>query len=175
MFTVSKLARRCGLSRSTLLYYEAIGLLPHTARNNGNYRCYGDKDVLRLQQICVYRDAGLKLKDISQILDCPESDASAVLKRRLIELNTEIDALRAHQGAILKLLQNRQFKRIKAMTKQKWVQIMQASGFTEDQMRRWHSQFEKSAPAEHQEFLEFLHIPGEEIKQIRETSRKGNW
>lgn len=27
MLTVSKLARRCGLSRSTLLYYESIGLL----------------------------------------------------------------------------------------------------------------------------------------------------
>jgi hypothetical protein len=26
MLTVSKLARRCGLSRSTLLYYESIGL-----------------------------------------------------------------------------------------------------------------------------------------------------
>ena len=28
-------------------------------------------------------------------------------------------------------------------------------------------------PDEHQEFLEFLHIPGEEIRQIREWSRKG--
>ena len=27
MLTVSKLARRCGLSRGTLLYYESIGLL----------------------------------------------------------------------------------------------------------------------------------------------------
>ena len=27
MWTVSKLAARCGLSRGTLLYYESIGLL----------------------------------------------------------------------------------------------------------------------------------------------------
>ena len=57
------------------------------------------------------------------------------------------------------------------ITKEKWVAIMKASGFTEDDMRRWHREFEHSAPAEHQEFLEFLHIPEPEIRSIREWSR----
>jgi hypothetical protein len=38
-------------------------------------------------------------------------------------------------------------------------------------MHRWHAVFEKSAPGEHQEFLEFLHIPADEIKTIRDWSR----
>jgi hypothetical protein len=38
-------------------------------------------------------------------------------------------------------------------------------------MRCWHVEFERSAPEEHQEFLEFLHIPGEEIDANREWSR----
>jgi hypothetical protein len=38
-------------------------------------------------------------------------------------------------------------------------------------MRRWHAEFEKSAPQEHQEFLEFLHIPTEEIATIRAWSK----
>ena len=58
------------------------------------------------------------------------------------------------------------------VTKQKWVEIMGAAGFSEKQMRRWHYEFEKSAPAEHQEFLEFLHIPANEVKQIREWSSR---
>jgi hypothetical protein len=49
---------------------------------------------------------------------------------------------------------------------------MRAAGFTEDDMRRWHAVFEKSAPGEHREFLEFLHIPPDEIETIREWSRK---
>jgi hypothetical protein len=49
---------------------------------------------------------------------------------------------------------------------------MRGAGFTEDDMRRWHAEFEKSAPQEHQEFLEFLHIPAQEVQQIREWSRK---
>jgi hypothetical protein len=38
-------------------------------------------------------------------------------------------------------------------------------------MRRLHTEFEGNAPNEHQEFLEFLHIPEAEIRAIREWSR----
>ena len=57
------------------------------------------------------------------------------------------------------------------MTKDKWVAIMKAAGFNEDDMRRWHQQFEKAEPAEHQQFLEYLHIPAADITKIREWSR----
>ena len=173
MLTVSKLARRCGLSRSTLLYYESIGLLRPAARTPANYRRYGPADLRRLEQICVYRDAGLKLEDIRSILARRESGAAAVLKRRLIELNDEIERLRGHQRAILKLLKNSGVGRIKVITKEKWVSIMKASGFSEADMHRWHAEFERSAPEEHQEFLEFLRVSGEEIHSIRAWSRKG--
>jgi hypothetical protein len=58
------------------------------------------------------------------------------------------------------------------VTKEKWVSVMRSAGFTDDDMHRWHAVFEKSAPAEHQEFLEFLHIQTDEIKTIRDWSRK---
>ena len=58
------------------------------------------------------------------------------------------------------------------VTKEKWVEIMRAAGFSEDAMRRWHAEFEKLAPEEHQEFLEFLRIPGEEARSIRDWSRR---
>jgi hypothetical protein len=57
------------------------------------------------------------------------------------------------------------------ISKEKWVSIMQSCGFSEEQMHRWHAEFERSAPEEHQEFLEFLHIPAAEIKTIRNQSR----
>ena len=147
--------------------------MPPPQRSGGNYRCYGEADLRRLLQICAYRDAGLKLEDIRQILDRTGGDAFAVLKRRLMELDAEIGALRAHQQAILKLLENKTLRKAKMITKQKWVSIMQGCGFSSEQMHRWHAEFERSAPEEHQEFLEFLHIPAEEIKTIREKSRIG--
>ena len=50
---------------------------------------------------------------------------------------------------------------------------MRAAGFSEDDMRRWHKEFEKAAPSEHQEFLEYLHIGTDEIAAIRTWSRTG--
>jgi MerR family transcriptional regulator, thiopeptide resistance regulator len=171
MLTVSQLAKSCGLSRSTLLYYESVGLLKQPGRSAGNYRVYGQRDLERLRQICVYRDAGLKLDDIQKIVNRPESDASSVLNRRLVELSSEIEMLRGHQRAILMLMKNKNsFRRTKDMNKEKWVSIMKASGFSEADMNRWHVEFERSAPEEHQKFLEYLHIPAAEIGLIRDGS-----
>jgi DNA-binding transcriptional MerR regulator len=171
MFTVTKLARRCGLSRTALLYYESIGLMPPAQRSGGNYRCYGEADAQRLLQICTYREAGLKLEDIRLILDRKSGDVGGVLRRRVIELDAEIGTLRAHRQSILKLLENTELRKDEMITKEKWVSIMKGSGFTGEQMSRWHAEFERSAPEEHQEFLEFLHIPAEEVATIRAKSR----
>ena len=171
--TVSMLARRGGLSRSTLLYYESIGLLRRPARTAGNYRAYGDADLARLQQIRIYRKVGLSLAAIRTLLDRPRGDAAAVLQRRVVEIDGEIETLREHQWAILRLLgKSRALARREIMTKAKWVAIMRGAGFTDRDMGRWHAEFEASAPAEHQQFLEYLRIPADEIKRIRESSRK---
>ena len=175
MLTVTKLARRCGVSRTALLYYESIGLMPPPQRSGGNYRCYSEADAQLLLRIRAYRSAGLTLEDIRAILTTRSSrrgsDASRVLKRRLVELDAEIGALRAHQQAILQLLGHKALGKAEMITKDKWVSIMRSCGFSNEQMHRWHAEFELSAPEEHQEFLEFLHIPAQEINTIREQSR----
>jgi DNA-binding transcriptional MerR regulator len=171
--TITNLARACGLSRSTVLYYESLGLLRPPLRSAGNYRIYDGKSLDRLRQICIYRGAGLKLGDIRAILDQSRSQAAGVLKRRLIELSGEIERLRDHQRVIARLLKDtNQLRRFPMVTKAKWVEVMSAAGFSDDDMHRWHAEFEKSAPHEHQEFLEFLHISQEEIQSIRDWSRK---
>jgi DNA-binding transcriptional MerR regulator len=172
MMTVSALARRCGLSRSTLLHYESLGLLRRPPRTSGNYRAYGEQDVARVRQIGVYRKVGLGLGAIRGLLGRPEGEAAAVLQRRLVDIGAEIETLRGHQVAILRLLKrSHSFRSIEMITKEKWVAIMRAAGFSEQDMRRWHQEFEKAAPSEHQEFLEFLRIPAEEIVKIRQFSR----
>jgi DNA-binding transcriptional MerR regulator len=173
MLSVSQLAKLCGLSRTTLLYYESIGLLPPACRSGANYRRYATEQLQRLRSICAYRDAGLRLSDIREILDEASNEATTVLKRRLLELDREIETLRQHQNAILRLLQADDGTwRTSNMTKEKWVSILHAAGFGEEDMRRWHKQFEQQAPDEHQQFLEYLQIPTEEIGRIRKWSRE---
>src|SRR5580704_943656 len=137
--TVTRLGRACGLARGTILYYESIGLLTRPRRSAGNYRLYSEKDLERLRQICSYRDAGLNLGDIRSILDQPLNRAAGVLERRLVELAAEIARLREHQRSIGRLLQGaNQLRRMSMVTKEKWVEIMRAAGFSEDSMHRWH-------------------------------------
>jgi DNA-binding transcriptional MerR regulator len=171
--TVTKLARAAGLSRSTVLYYESIGLLRKVRRSAANYRLYGEADAGRLRQICVYRAAGLTLEDIRTILDRPASEFASILERRLAQLVEEMERLRGQQRAIARLLQTTNtLKRRNMLTKEKWTQIMRDSKFSEDDMHRWHAQFEKAEPEEHEQFLKFLNIPEAEVKTIRAWSRK---
>jgi DNA-binding transcriptional MerR regulator len=171
MWTVTKLASCCGLSRTAVLYYESIGLLEAPARTQGNYRRYGEKDVSRLRQIRAYRDSGLTLADIRTLLEGSGAGAGAVLRRRMLEIGTEIETLRSHQRAIARLLHvQSDLEKTEMVTKDKWVSIMRKSGFTDNDMHKWHAEFEKSAPDEHQEFLQFLQIPEEEIRSIRQWS-----
>jgi len=173
MMTVSKLAGVCGLSRTTVLYYESQGLLKPAVRSDSNYRVYGEREVERLRQIRVYRGVGMSVREIRAVLAGPQNDVAGALRHRLAEVDKEIEVLRGHQQAILKLLQTKSIrKRDRDMTKEKWVAVMKAAGFTEDDMHRWHREFEKSAPKDHEEFLQYLHIPEKEIASIREWSTK---
>jgi MerR family transcriptional regulator, thiopeptide resistance regulator len=172
MWSVTRFARLCGLSRSTILYYEEIGLMRKPGRTAGNYRAYSEQDLERLRQISVFRGAGLNLQDIRSILNQLQTDATAILRRRFTELSGEIEHLRRHQFAIAQLLKaSGKFRRTTMMTKDKWTTIMRKAGFTDADMRRWHREFESAAPEEHQEFLEFLRIGKEEIRSIREWSQ----
>lgn len=96
MYTVKELARLTGLTPRTLRYYDAIGLLcPHRGREN-DYRLYGTEEVDRLQQILLYRDMGVPLEEIKNLLDAPGFDREAALRehlQRLRERRREVDAL----------------------------------------------------------------------------------
>jgi len=169
MHTVGRLARKHGLSRSTLLYYDRIGLLRPSGHAKGEYRQYSKDDDTRLRRICEYRKAGLALKEIKRILDDPAGTGIAdVLEGRLTELNEEMATLRDQQALVAGLLGRTDLLAdYAAMDKATWVSLLRAAGFSEDDMQRWHSQFEHSAPDKHAEFLRRLSIPENEISAIR--------
>ena len=103
--TVGALARRFGLARSTLLYYDRIGLLRPSARSAAGYRRYGPGEEARLELICRYRRAGLDLAAIGRILDGPPDGLVRALEARLAELDREIEARHDQVRLIAGLLQ----------------------------------------------------------------------
>ncbi len=172
MVTVGRLAKRFGLSRSTLLYYDSIGLLSPSGRSQSDYREYSDQDSERLAQICRYRGMGLSLEQIGRILDEPETELSTVLEARLAELDEEVQRLSAQKQVIAGLLDNdRVLRHSGVMTKAIWVDLLASSGFSPEDMRQWHAHFEAQAPEKHQTFLEFLGIEAPEIEAIRRAAK----
>ncbi|PKN21028.1 MAG: MerR family transcriptional regulator [Deltaproteobacteria bacterium HGW-Deltaproteobacteria-6] len=170
--TIGQLAKSFGLSRSTLLYYDSIGLLKPSARSRTNYRRYTKEDALKLEMICMYRQLGLSLASAGEILRAPKSGARGILEQRLLVLAKEISRLREQQHTIIRLLGDRSLRRrIPVLDKKGWIALLRACGLDEAAMNKWHQEFEKMSPLLHQEFLEGLGIPAKEIDVIRKWSK----
>jgi len=177
MIPISQAASRHGLSRSTLLYYDRLGLVSPTYRTSAGFRLYKEEDLGRLELVCRYRAVGMPLSEIRRILDPEEEGDSPVvnaLHRRLTDLNKEIATLRRQQQAVLDLLgaDGGAEGQARAMTKEKWVALLRSIGMSDAEMTGWHVAFERQSPEAHQDFLESLGISEAEIRHIRGWSRE---
>lgn len=171
MYTVGQLGKRFRLSRSALLYYDRIGLLSPSARSTGNYRVYSDSDRRRMERIQTYREAGLPLENIARLLQEGGPPAPAMLERHLHAVNHEIARLRQQQQVTARLLGDAEALRgCRTMNKAQWVALLASTGLSDEEMDKWHVEFEKMSPEAHQDFLESLGIAPEEIAAIRRRS-----
>jgi DNA-binding transcriptional MerR regulator len=174
-YRISRLARMFGLSRSTLLYYDRIGLLRPSGRSRAKYRIYSDADRRRLEKICRYRRTGMPLEEIADILAAPRQKTVRALERRLDVLNSEIQTLRMQQQVIVDLLKDRWLLAgTRVLDKQRWVAILRNAGLDDAAMSQWHRSFEHMSPEAHQDFLESLGIEAAEIADIRAWSDQDN-
>jgi DNA-binding transcriptional MerR regulator len=171
--SVGRLGKRFGLSRAALLYYDRIGLLTPSRRSAAGYRLYGEDDTRRLAAIRRYREIGLSLEQIRELLEGTTGRAAELLEARLDQLNAEIERLREQQRIIVRLLANpKRLRRTRALDKNGWVAILRAAGLDDNAMHRWHVEFERMAPQAHQDFLESLGLPKVDIARIRRGSRE---
>lgn len=172
MLTIGQVAKKYSLSRSTLIYYDSIGVLTPSGRSDSNYRLYSDSDLRKMDRIMLFRSAGLPLDSIALLLDKEGGDLNSAFEHRLSSINSEIQGLRNQQNVILKLLENEaSIQNARVLSKEKWVAILKASGLDEAGMKNWHIEFEKTSPEAHQDFLESIGIEDDEIELIREWSR----
>ena len=90
MKTVSQISKLTGVSVRTLHHYDSLGLLKPAQVTEAGYRLYGEAELERLYMILVFRELGLSLKEIREILDAPDFDRNRVLDQqiRLMEEKT---------------------------------------------------------------------------------------
>ena len=125
MYRISELAQHVGLSRSTLLYYEKLGLISAKRQANG-YRSYSENDLQRLVLLQQLQAGGLSLKECQACLEA-KIDREKLL-HRLDVLDDEI------------------------AKKQKARELL-SSMLGMNSMREWHQTIEQQAPSAHLEWL----------------------
>lgn len=92
-YSVKKLAELSGVSVRTLHHYDKIGLLKPSIRTEARYRLYGERELLRLQQILFYKELDFPLKEICEILDNPEFDLTEALESHKVSLKSKRDRI----------------------------------------------------------------------------------
>ena len=172
-YTISKFAQLFGLSRSTLLYYDRIRLLVPSGRTQAGYRVYTEEDMKRLERILNLRQTSLSIEDIRTILSSEEAPEAVLLDRRLKEIGDEILDLKAKQGLLSRMLKGVASPEDQPeVNKEMWIEMLRAAGMDEQDMDRWHAEFEHRAPEAHHKFLLSLGINEKEALLIRQWSRK---
>jgi MerR family transcriptional regulator, thiopeptide resistance regulator len=99
-YSVGRVADLSGVTIRTLHHYDEIGLLSPGGRSDAGYRVYEDADLERLQRILFYRELGFTLKEISTIIDDPNTDAMGHLRRQRGLLVERIEKFGAMVDAI---------------------------------------------------------------------------
>jgi MerR family transcriptional regulator, thiopeptide resistance regulator len=171
-FSISQIARQCGLSRSTLLYYDRIGLLRPSGRTASGYRYYLPADGARLERIRRFREAGLTLKEIRTVLSSGGKPGTKLVESRLRETADSIVRLKGQQRLLAGMLRRVAAGKCRAtVDTQLWVEMLEAAGMDDAAKKRWHMEFERRAPEGHREFLLSLGIPAGVVARIRSWSR----
>ncbi len=92
-YSVQKMAKLAGVSVRTLHLYDQMGLLKPSIRTEARYRLYGEKELLRLQQILFYKELDFPLKEIQAILDNPDFDLVEALLSHKVSLQAQQDRI----------------------------------------------------------------------------------
>ncbi|MDD2481116.1 MAG: MerR family transcriptional regulator [Lutispora sp.] len=109
-YTVQKLGSMAGISTRTLRYYDEIGILKPARINSSGYRIYGQSEVDRLQQILFYRELGIALESIKDIVTAPSFDSIIALKghrEKLLAKREQLNLLLANVDKTIALAEGR--------------------------------------------------------------------
>jgi len=92
--SISNVSKLFGISTRTLRYYEQIGLITPTKKEDFAYRVYDEDTISRLRQIIVLRKLRIPLRQIEDILGRRDVNiAIEVFERNLSEIEDELTAL----------------------------------------------------------------------------------
>ncbi|MFT8704183.1 MAG: MerR family transcriptional regulator [Bifidobacterium sp.] len=102
-FSIHEVAELTGITTRMLRYYDAIGVLKPSSKSYHGSRQYDEPALIRLQQILLFRDLGLDLSTIQQVLD-RQTDERKALRSHVNMLHQEKERLTRQIAAVERTL-----------------------------------------------------------------------
>ncbi|RUS45161.1 MerR family transcriptional regulator [Cohnella sp. AR92] len=93
IYKIEQVAKKVGLTKRTLRYYEELGLIPPPHRSEGGFRLYTDDHIERLNKLINARDVlGFSLQELQQYVALLEDFSSH--RDSLKQLDDQAEKLR---------------------------------------------------------------------------------
>jgi DNA-binding transcriptional MerR regulator len=105
---VGEVAALAGVTVRALHHYDRIGLLSPSQRSAAGYRRYTTADLDRLHRVLVYRELGFPLEEVATLLDDPDADPAAHLRRQHRLLRDRLERTQAMVEAVEKEMEAQQ-------------------------------------------------------------------
>lgn len=102
---ISEISKIVGVSKRTLQFYDDEGMIK-VERSENNYRLYDEKTLGKLWEIMIYKEMGLKLREIKQLLEMPENEKKEFYKAYIEQIEEKIQKLERQKRFISLIIVN---------------------------------------------------------------------
>lgn len=139
--TIRQITLDYGVSRRMLCYYEEIGLLKSSRKDDYAYRVYDENAIQRLQQIIILRKLQIPVKQIKDILN--NQNAVAVIeifKQNISQLDEEITALSTLKSILMRFVDELQekadiFLKLELLNDKTMLSIVSTLSFSQNKIK----------------------------------------
>lgn len=104
--TRGQVAKRCGVNRETIRYYERVGLLPKPSRSQSGYCLFPEAVVERIRFVKRAQSVGFSLEEIKTVLELGNHaglPVKTVIQAQIVEIERKIQALQSIRSLLQSL------------------------------------------------------------------------
>lgn len=139
--TIRQISLDYGVSRRMLSYYEEIGLIKSSRKDDYAYRVYDENAIQRLQQIIILRKLQIPIKQIKDILNNQNAvEVIEIFKQNISKLHEEITALSTLKSILMRFVHELQEKadvylKLELLNDETMLAIVNTLSFSENKIK----------------------------------------
>ena len=139
--TIRQISLDYGISRRMLCYYEEIGLIKSSRKEDYAYRAYVENAIQRLQQIIILRKLQIPVKQIKEILNNQNAvEVIEIFKQNISKLDEEITALSTLKSILIRFINELQEKadvylKLELLNDKTMLAIVSTLSFSENKIK----------------------------------------